>query len=80
MKPQTLVIILAACILVIASAARSQPQQQPQFSPSEIAIAITSNVNSLASALENSIRQIKDLTEKNAALQKQLDELKGSKK
>jgi predicted transcriptional regulator len=60
--------------------ALAQQQQQPNFSPSEVAIAITSNVNGLASALENANRQIKALTDKNAELQKQIDELKPSKK
>ena len=54
--------------------------QQQQFSPSEIAIAITSNVNALASALENANRQVKALTEKNTELQKQLDDLKPTQK
>lgn len=55
-------------------------QQQPSFSPSEIAIAISSNVNALASALENANRQIKTLTDKNAELQKEIDEIRPPKK
>lgn len=49
---------------------------QQQTTPSEVAIQINNAVSSLALALENANRQLKDLTDKNAALQKQLDELK----
>lgn len=52
---------------------------QQQTTPSEVAIQINNAVSSLALALENANRQLKDLTDKNVALQKQLDELKAKK-
>lgn len=67
--------------LILASLVLTNPAwaQQQQTTPSEVAIQINNAVSSLALALEQANRQIKDLTDKNIALQKQIDDLKGKK-
>jgi len=55
--------LLVATLLVPASA---HAQQQPQMTPSQVAIAITTSVNQLAQAVEQLARE-------NAELKKQLE-------
>jgi hypothetical protein len=62
-------------ILIVAAMVASSAQAQ-DASPSQIAISIDEAVGFLAKRVEAAERQVKQLQEQNAALQRELDEAK----